>query len=382
MELTLRIISDLIEPNQFILNQINKEKIMKRIEETKVNKNVVRWLYFGVFMLMVQILLGGITRLTESGLSITEWKPITGALPPLNTAQWQLEFDKYKNTDQFRYIHADFTLSDFKSIFFWEWFHRTWARLMGIVFLIGFFYFLIKKQFRQNMIIPFIILFLLGMIQGAIGWIMVQSGLVPEKMFVGHVQLATHFMAALLLLCYTFWFALSVSIPPMEITINNSLRKLTLVIFGVLFFQLIYGAFMAGLHAATSAPTWPTINGQWFPDVMNRLSPGWKNILDNKITVQFIHRGLAYMLLIMVIFWWLKAKKIKGNILFNKTKFIPAGLILLQVILGILTVTLSPYGNNLVWFGVAHQLVAMLFLMSIILMLYLIRSNKLLKRNT
>ena len=382
VELTLRIISDLIEPNQFILNQINKEKIMKRIEETKVNKNVVRWLYFGVFMLMVQILLGGITRLTESGLSITEWKPITGALPPLNTTQWQLEFDKYKNTDQFRYIHADFTLSDFKSIFFWEWFHRTWARLMGIVFLIGFFYFLIKKQFRQNMIIPFIILFLLGMIQGAIGWIMVQSGLVPEKMFVGHVQLATHFMAALLLLCYTFWFALSVSIPPMEITINNSLRKLTLVIFGVLFFQLIYGAFMAGLHAATSAPTWPTINGQWFPDVMNRLSPGWKNILDNKITVQFIHRGLAYMLLIMVIFWWLKAKKIKGNILFNKTKFIPAGLILLQVILGILTVTLSPYGNNLVWFGVAHQLVAMLFLMSIILMLYLIRSNKLLKRNT
>ena len=382
VELTLRIISDLIEPNQFILNQINKEKIMKRIEETKVNKNVVRWLYFGVFMLMVQILLGGITRLTESGLSITEWKPITGALPPLNTAQWQLEFDKYKNTDQFRYIHADFTLSDFKSIFFWEWFHRTWARLMGIVFLIGFFYFLIKKQFRQNMIIPFIILFLLGMIQGAIGWIMVQSGLVPEKMFVGHVQLATHFMAALLLLCYTFWFALSVSIPPMEITINNSLRKLTLVIFGVLFFQLIYGAFMAGLHAATSAPTWPTINGQWFPDVMNRLSPGWKNILDNKITVQFIHRGLAYMLLIMVIFWWLKAKKIKGNILFNKTKFIPAGLILLQVILGILTVTLSPYGNNLVWFGVAHQLIAMLFLMSIILMLYLIRSNKLLKRNT
>ena len=382
VELTLRIISDLIEPNQFILNQINKEKIMKRIEEIKVNKNVVRWLYFGVFMLMVQILLGGITRLTESGLSITEWKPITGALPPLNTAQWQLEFDKYKNTDQFRYIHADFTLSDFKSIFFWEWFHRTWARLMGIVFLIGFFYFLIKKQFRQNMIIPFIILFLLGMIQGAIGWIMVQSGLVPEKMFVGHVQLATHFMAALLLLCYTFWFALSVSIPPKEITINNSLRKLTLVIFGVLFFQLIYGAFMAGLHAATSAPTWPTINGQWFPDVMNRLSPGWKNILDNKITVQFIHRGLAYMLLIMVIFWWLKAKKIKGNILFNKTKFIPAGLILLQVILGILTVTLSPYGNNLVWFGVAHQLVAMLFLMSIILMLYLIRSNKLLKRNT
>ena len=355
--------------------------MMKKVEECKVTKNVVRWLYFGVFMLMVQILLGGITRLTESGLSITEWKPITGALPPLNITEWQLEFDKYKNTDQFRYIHADFTLSDFKSIFFWEWFHRSWARLMGLVFLIGFFYFLIKKQLKQRMVIPFIILFLLGIIQGAIGWIMVQSGLVPEKMFVGHIQLATHFMAALLLLCYTFWFALSFSISAEKVIINKSLQKLTLIIFGVLFFQLIYGAFMAGLHAATSAPTWPTINGQWIPDMMNRLSPAWKNIVDNKITVQFIHRGLAYTLLIIVIFWWLKAKKIKGSGLFYKIKFIPVALILVQVILGILTVTLSPYGNNLVWFGVAHQLVAMLFLMSIVLMLYLIRSNKLLNRN-
>ena len=124
-----------------------------------------------------------------------------------------VEFDKYKHTDQFRYIHADFSLSDFKSIFFWEWLHRAWARLMGIVFLIGFFYFLIKKQFRADMIIPFIILFLLGMMQGLIGWIMVKSGLIPERLFVGHIQLATHFMAALLLLCYTLWFALSLSIP-------------------------------------------------------------------------------------------------------------------------------------------------------------------------
>lgn len=352
------------------------------ISENRINKNMARWLYFGVFMLMVQILLGGVTRLTESGLSITEWKPITGTLPPLNTAEWQVEFDKYKNTDQFRYIHADFTLSDFKSIFFWEWFHRTWARLMGLVFLTGFFYFLIKKRFKPDMIIPFIILFTLGIIQGAIGWIMVQSGLAPEKMFVGHIQLAVHFMAALLLLCCTLWFALSVSISKGEMIINKGFRQLTFLILGFLFFQLIYGAFMAGLHAATAAPTWPTINGQWFPEVMNRLSPAWKNVLDNKITVQFIHRGLAYILLFFVIFWWLKANKIKGSSLFNKAKHIPIALILIQVILGIFTVTLSTYGNNLVWFGVAHQLVAMLFLMSIILMLYLIRSNKLLGRNT
>src|ERR1019366_6291830 len=120
----------------------------------KASNNVAIWLFAGVIMLIIQILLGGITRLTESGLSITEWKPITGILPPLNTAQWIAEFDKYKHTDQFRYMNSNFSLSNFKFIFFWEWFHRTWARLMGLVFLIGFFYFLIQKQFRRDMIMP------------------------------------------------------------------------------------------------------------------------------------------------------------------------------------------------------------------------------------
>ena len=150
---------------------------------------------------------------------------------------------------------------------------------------------------------------------------------------------------------------------------------ITFVIINVLFFQLIYGAFMAGLHAATAAPTWPTINGQWIPDMMNRLSPGWKNFLDNKITIQFIHRGLAYTLFILVIIWWIKARGIMGSTLFIKTKFIPLLLVVLQVILGITTVLLSPYGNNLVWLGVAHQFVAILFLMSIIFMLYIIRPS-------
>ena len=348
---------------------------MAEIILKKTNKNIAKWLYLGVFMLIIQIILGGITRLTESGLSITEWNPITGALPPLNTAQWQAEFAKYKGTDQFRYIHSDFSLSDFKFIFFWEWFHRTWARLMGIVFLIGFFYFLLKKQFKKDMIIPFIILFLLGAVQGTIGWIMVESGLVPQKMFVDHIKLATHFITALVLLCYTFWFALSISVPSKMKIINKPLRKITFVIIIVLFFQLIYGAFMAGLHAATAAPTWPTINGQWIPDMMNRLSPGWKNFLDNKITIQFIHRGLAYTLFILVIIWWIKARGIMGSTLFIKTKFIPLLLVVLQVILGITTVLLSPYGNNLVWLGVAHQFVAILFLMSIIFMLYIIRPS-------
>jgi heme a synthase len=339
------------------------------------SNNVAKWLFAGVIMLMVQILLGGITRLTESGLSITEWKPITGILPPLNTSQWITEFDRYKHTDQFRYMHSSFSLSDFKFIFFWEWFHRTWARLMGLVFLVGFFYFLVKKQFSQKMTGSFIILFLLGIMQGIIGWIMVKSGLVPERMFVGHIELATHFMAALLLLCYTLWFALSLSVKPNQITVHKGLRTTTLVIFFILFIQLIYGAFMAGLHAATAAPTWPQINDQWIPASMYNLSPGWKNFIDNKIAIQFIHRGIAYIILISVLIWFFKAIKIKGTLLFNKTRMIPLVFIIVQILLGIATVITSPYGNNLVWFGVAHQLFAILFLMTIVFMLYIVRSS-------
>ena len=327
-------------------------------------------------MLIVQIILGGITRLTESGLSITEWNPITGILPPLNTSQWMAEFDKYKHTDQFRYLNSNFSLSDFKSIFFWEWLHRAWARLMGFVFLIGFFYFLIRKQFRRDMIGPFIILFLLGIMQAIIGWIMVKSGLIPQRLFVGHIQLATHFIAALFLLCYTLWFALSLSLPSSQLTFNKSLKRFTIIIFFVLFFQLIYGAFMAGLHAATVAPTWPQINGQWVPATMNDLSPWWKNLIDNKIMVQFIHRGFAYILLITVITWHIKSLNVNGTLLFKKTRFLPLLIIILQVSLGITTVLTSPYRNNLVWFGVAHQLVAILFLVTMVFMLYIIRAAK------
>ncbi len=341
------------------------------------NKNVARWLFVGVVMLVVQIVLGGITRLTESGLSITEWKPISGALPPLNYQQWMVEFSKYKITDQFRYLNRNFTLSDFKFIFFWEWLHRTWARLLGLVFLVGFFYFLITKQFRENMIIPFVILFLLGILQGAIGWLMVKSGLLPERLFVGHIQLATHFIAALVLLCYTLWFACKLSISVYNITVSRYLKKISFFILLILFFQLIYGAFMAGLHAATAAPTWPKLNGQWIPSRLNELSPSWKNFIDNKIAIQFIHRCFAYTLLATICIWYFFALKVDGSRLFKRARFIPLLLVTVQIILGILTVINSPDGNKLMWFGVAHQLVAILFLISMIFMIYIIRSKPL-----
>lgn len=348
---------------------------MNLVNGKAAHRPIAIWLYIGVFMLVVQIVLGGITRLTESGLSITEWNPITGVMPPVGEAAWQAEFDKYKSTSQFQYIHADFTLEDFKEIFFWEWLHRNWARLMGVIFIVGFVYFLFTKKISKPMILPLVLLFFLGAIQGAIGWIMVKSGLVPERLFVGHVQLAAHFMAALLLLAYTFWFALSLSVNESSIVINHPLKNISLVTMVVLFFQLIYGSFMAGLHAALFAPTWPDINGMWLPDGMSKLQPLWSNWINNELAIQFIHRGLAYILLILTLLGWVLSLKQKGDRFFRVVRTLPVLLVTLQVLLGIFTVVLSPYGNNLIYFGIAHQTVGILFLLSVLVIMFTVRKG-------
>lgn len=341
----------------------------------KAKKQVANWLLLGVAMIVIQVLLGGITRLTESGLSITEWKPITGTLPPLNDASWQAEFDKYKGTDQFKYIHKDFTLSDFKFIFFWEWFHRVWARLMGIVFLVGFIYFIATKKLKREMVMPMVILFILGGLQGLVGWIMVKSGLVPEKYFVGHVELATHFIMALLLLAYTFWFAMKLKVPTRQLVKNAGLKRLMWVISFVLFLQLIYGGFMAGMRAALFAPTWPDINGAAIPPGMDSMSPVLQNLVNNPITVQFIHRGLAYLLFILIVIGWLKSRKINGSPLFHKLWTVTMVIIFVQVLLGILTVLNAAFADRLIWLGVSHQFAGMLLAMLITALLFVTRSK-------
>ena len=346
---------------------------MDTLKQQRSQRQIAIWLLIGVGMIIIQVLLGGITRLTESGLSITEWKPLTKILPPLNDLAWQAEFDKYKVTDQFKYVHQDFGLSQFKYIFFWEWFHRTWAKLMGLVFLFGFIYFIVKGKFNQGMIKPMIILFILGALQGYIGWIMVKSGLVPEKYFVGHVELTTHFIAALGLLCYTLWFALSLLIKEQQIVINTKLKNFLLLILTVFFFQLIYGGFMAGLRAAITAPTWPDINGSIIPATMNELSPFSKNLVANPITIHFIHRGLAYLLVLLIGAWWYRSLSIKNKKIFSRLRITVMLLVLLQAVLGILTVMNATAPNMLVFFGVAHQFVAMVLLMVIVSLVFIVK---------
>ncbi|MEP7277545.1 MAG: COX15/CtaA family protein [Bacteroidota bacterium] len=345
----------------------------------KGQKAVATWIYIGVAMLLVQVILGGITRLTGSGLSITEWNVVTGALPPLNHQQWADAFDKYKQTPQYQFLNSDFTIHHFKFIFFWEWLHRFWARLIGVVFIIGFVYLLAKKYLQPAMIRPLLILFLLGALQGAIGWIMVRSGLTDDMVYVKPLKLALHFIFALVLICYAWWFALALSVPGKQVNRNGVVRRYTWIILVILFFQLIYGALMAGHRAAAAAPTWPTINGSWLPPQL--LSPALR-LVENKITVHFIHRGLAYLLVIITIAWTLQAGRIYApTAAYRKTKWLPLILILLQAVLGIMVVISSPFlipnhWGLFQWLAQLHQVTGMSYLLLMVWMLYIVRGRR------
>jgi len=353
------------------------------------SKAVANWLLLGVAMTIFQIVLGGITRLTGSGLSITEWDVVTGALPPMSEASWQVLFTKYKTTPQFKLLNFDFTLANFKFIFFWEWFHRLWARSIGVVFAIGFVYFLVKKYFQRKMIQPLLILFLLGAMQGAIGWIMVASGLEGDAVYVKPTRLALHFIFALGLLSYTYWFALSLKITPLLQHQNrqvdkqdqNSIKNIEWIHIGawiivfILCIQLIYGALMAGHKAANVASTWPTINGQWIPNALLNSDRFLLNAVNNKIWIHFVHRGLAYLLVLCIGVWTMKMFTIKGTFFWHILRRMPITLVLFQVALGVFAVLSSVnivpgVWANFEWMAQLHQLVGMLFLLSVVTIIY------------
>lgn len=341
------------------------------------SRPVAIWIYAGVIMLLIQVVLGGITRLTGSGLSITQWDVAAGVIPPLNHAQWQAAFERYQQTPQFRLINSGFSLSDFKFIFFWEWFHRLWARMVGVVFLVGFFWLLLRNKIRQSMVRPLIILFLLGALQAAVGWIMVASGLVGDAIYVAPAKLAMHFIFALVLVVYTFWLGLQLTVPDSGRVAAPRLRRWTIVILALLFFQLIYGALMAGHKAANVAPTWPDINGDYLPSGMFRGS--WLEALaGNRITVQFIHRTLAYVLLVLVVIWTIRAIRIQAvPYRFRQLRWLPLLLIGAQIILGISSLLTSPWimAHHWVafdWFAEFHQITGLLFLLTMVGMLYLV----------
>lgn len=351
---------------------------MKAVSTSHKKKAVAAWLLVGVFMIVIQVILGGITRLTGSGLSITEWAPIMGTLPPLNETDWQAAFDSYQQIAQYKYINNHFTLSDFKFIYFWEWFHRLWARSLGVVFAIPFIYFLVRKYFLKEMILPLVILFVLGGLQGFIGWFMVQSGLEESSLlYVSHIRLSIHFISALILLCYTLWFALKLLVPKEKIIYSSPTKAYFIGVTVILTLQLFYGAFMSGLHAALAAPTWPKMNGRWIP--VKLMDYHW---INDHIAVQFVHRGLAYLLVVLFICGCYKLWKAAGkNRLVKKTAVWSVILVSVQLLLGIFTV-ISARKIIKGKFGLyetlaqTHQFIAMCLLISVFIILYLVRFQR------
>jgi cytochrome c oxidase assembly protein subunit 15 len=340
---------------------------------------VSNWILIGVIMLLIQVVLGGVTRLTGSGLSITKWDLKMQAIPPLSEQAWMEHFNDYQKTAQFQHLNSEFTLSDFKFIFFWEWIHRNWAQLIALTFIVGFVYLVRKKYLKREMIRPLIILFLLGAAQGLVGWIMVLSGLTGDAVYVQPVNLASHFIFALVLIVYAYWFALQLRIPGAERVKAPSLQKWTIALLVLVTIQLVFGALMAGHRAATAAPTWPDINGSLAPATMWNPEKGLLNLIDNTITIHFVHRTLAYIILVLVVIYTVKIVRYRpATPVFRRAGRIPIVLVCLQVLLGILSLLTSNqivpnHWGTFEWMAQLHQVTGMLFLLSLVAMLYLTR---------
>ncbi|TKC54804.1 heme A synthase [Pedobacter hiemivivus] len=338
--------------------------------KVKDNKQIATWLYFGAGTIIIQILLGGITRLTGSGLSITEWQPLLGTIPPLNQSAWQTSFDKYKEIAQFHIVNSHFTLEDYKSIFFWEWLHRNWARFIGIAFLFPLIYFLIRKKIEKKLLFSLLFLFILGLLQAIIGWIMVKSGLNDINIKVNHIRLSIHFVAALILLCYTLWLAFSLSLQPIKMRHRLRFPKLNILILILVTLQMIYGAFMAGTNAALAAITWPDMNGFAIPPQISFQKMNLIRMTNDLLTIQFIHRTLAYVICILVLTLYIKSSTWKINSTLSFIRLSPLLLVVTQCIIGITTI-LNSINGHYKSFALLHQFTGILLLISLLLFLFL-----------
>jgi cytochrome c oxidase assembly protein subunit 15 len=300
-------------------------------------QRIVRlWLYAVAALIFVMVLVGGATRLTESGLSIVEWKPVTGTLPPLGEAAWQAEFDKYKTIPQFQHRNSAMTLSEFKTIFWWEWAHRLMGRLIGAAFLLPFLWFLVNGWIGSGLRWRLWTIFGLGAPQGAVGWWMVASGL-TERLEVSQYRLATHLILACLIFAATLWTAERMSgRAPLEVP--PRIRATAIALLGLVLVQIYLGALVAGLRAGLIYNTWPLIDGSFIPDAarLAHETPLWRNVFENTLTVQFNHRMIAYVLWILAILHVVDvARTLRGSALTHALAL--ASVVTIQAMIGILT---------------------------------------------
>ena len=296
------------------------------------------WLYVIALMVLAMVVVGGITRLTGSGLSITEWKPISGILPPLNDADWLAEFDNYKQIPQYHELNQGMTLEGFKFIFWWEWAHRFLGRVIGFVFAVPFLVFLVQRRFSWSLAAPLAGLFVLGGLQGALGWWMVSSGL-QDLTSVSQYRLAAHLGAALLLFLALVWVARRLE--PARAVPADADRGAVLLLLALVFVQVIAGAFVAGLDAGMGYNTWPLMDGALVPNGLGAIDPWWKNLFENALTVQFVHRTIAYVIVLYIAALWVWKRGAGGFAGANGWLPRIALLVLLQAVLGITTLLLS-----------------------------------------
>lgn len=265
------------------------------------------WLYVIAFMVLIMVAVGGLTRLTDSGLSITEWKPISGTIPPLSQADWQAEFEAYQQIPEYQLQNHWMSLDEFKFIFWWEWGHRFLGRVIGLAFAVPLVVFLIQRRIPQRLTLPLVGLFILGGLQGALGWWMVSSGL-TERVDVSQYRLAAHLAAASLLFFALIYVARRIRPQHMDVSATIKNPQTGLVTLGILvFIQIVMGAFVAGLDAGFGYNTWPLMDGAWIPAGLWVLDPWWLNLFETHLTVQFIHRMLAYLIIVLALFFLARA---------------------------------------------------------------------------
>ena len=311
---------------------------------------VYYWLLSILIIIGLIVIVGGLTRLTDSGLSITRWDVVSGIFPPFSEKAWDEAFNLYKKIPQFYLSNPDITISEFKVIYYWEYFHRILGRILGLAFIIPLLFFYYKKVFSKEYNIKFLLLFLLILIQGTVGWYMVKSGLI-ENTTVSHYRLAIHLNLALILFSAAFWYLLNLKNTQSIIFFNFSKNNIYLKIFILLIFlQITFGAFTSGLDAGMLYQTWPLMNQNYFPDDIS-FNNNLFDLFNQPSFVQFVHRNLAYLIVLytLIILFFVLYKRRTD---LYKSAFLLVSIIFVQAFLGILTL-LS--GVNIV-FASMHQL--------------------------
>ena len=325
---------------------------------------VANWLTCVCVIIFCIVIAGGVTRLTHSGLSMVDWQPILGVVPPLSESAWLSAFDAYKQYPEYQKVNSDMQLPEFKIIYYWEYVHRLLGRLAGIVFLIPFIILLYMKKIRTELAPRLVIAFILGGCQGLLGWYMVKSGLIDIPR-VSHYRLAAHLMLALFLLAYLSWLILELrQINPQPV--NRTMRSLILVMALVLGIQLVYGAFVAGLRAGIGFNSFPLMNGRFLAEAATMMTPGWLNLVENGAMVQFLHRWLGFLMLVIAMAGAVFAVKSQSAEQLKIGWIVLTAVMTLQFVLGVSTLLM----HVPLVLASLHQVGAVLVILCVVYLLY------------